>query len=270
MGNQPSSASKPLTPTSGASTPGPDRADKPDFQKESPRVSRKDTRNIIPTTQRSAAPPEASLANAQGSTIASRPKSLPSTAVSSISGSPHSMVSTTPIYRHFDLNVSKVAEQSKLAEPRPIMQTPPPSNPVPIESGSQKTGQSHAHFNSDMPTSTDANVLSAGSITDTYLAHPPRLPLPIEEELHTPGSPILGPDDNLADIGEVGDDSILTRKSSGISAGTVDDDDDADELRVDKNRPVVPTRLEWTRGGDKVYVTGSIFQWNKKSRLLPV
>lgn len=111
-----------------------------------------------------------------------------------------------------------------------------------------------------------------GSVQDmSYLTRPPRLPLPIEEEEHTPGSPIIAP----ADIGEPVDsvDNLdaegLPRRSSALSTTTVDEED-AEELRVDKTRPTVPTRLEWLRGGEKVYVTGTIFQWNRKQRLHPV
>lgn len=98
------------------------------------------------------------------------------------------------------------------------------------------------------------------------------MPLPIEEEVHTPGSPITAP----ADVGEPvealdlsGPDGDIARKSSNLSTTTVDEDD-AEELRVDKTRPTVPTRLEWLRGGERVYVTGTIFQWNRKQRLHPV
>lgn len=101
------------------------------------------------------------------------------------------------------------------------------------------------------------------------MTRPPRLPLPIEEEVHTPGSPILGPDESLTDI-ELGESSDgLTRKSSAVSATTVDEDE-GEELRVDKTRPVVPTKIEWKLGGERVYVTGTIFQWNRKQRLHPV
>merc|ERR1712000_228930 len=92
-------------------------------------------------------------------------------------------------------------------------------------------------------------------------------------ELHTPGSPILSADlgEGLPEPGELGESSadVLTRKSSGLSASTAEDED-FEELRVDKTRPVVATKLEWKRGGDKIYVTGSIFQWNRKHRLQPV
>jgi hypothetical protein len=48
------------------------------------------------------------------------------------------------------------------------------------------------------------------------------------------------------------------------------EEEDAEELLVDKTRPTVPTTLEWRHGGEKVYVTGTIFQWNRKTRLHPV
>jgi hypothetical protein len=103
----------------------------------------------------------------------------------------------------------------------------------------------------------------------SYLTRPPRLPLPIEEELHTPGSPLLAPADTGEPVDEVDLDAKLPRQSSALSTTTIDEED-AEELRVDKTRPTVPTKIEWLRGGEKVYVTGTIFQWNRKTRLHPV
>ena len=103
-----------------------------------------------------------------------------------------------------------------------------------------------------------------------HLTRPPRLPLPIEEEVHTPGSPMLAPTDNdipaLDDVEQLDGDTLLPRRASALSNTTVDEED-AEELRVDKSGTTVPTALEWQQGGDKVYVTGTIFQWNKKHRL---
>lgn len=105
-----------------------------------------------------------------------------------------------------------------------------------------------------------------------HLTRPPRLPLPIEEEVHTPGSPIIAPADvdiPTLDIEPL--DEVLPRRSSALSNTTIDEED-AEELRVDKTKATVPTTLEWLegKGGEKVYVTGTIFQWNKKHRLHPV
>ena len=105
-----------------------------------------------------------------------------------------------------------------------------------------------------------------------HLTRPPRLPLPIEEEVHTPGSPIIPPIDAnepipVLDVGEL-DDEALPRQQSAVSNTTVDEDEE--ELAVDQTKATVPTVLEWSEGGGKVYVTGTIFQWNKKHRLHPV
>lgn len=104
----------------------------------------------------------------------------------------------------------------------------------------------------------------------SYLTRPPRLPLPIEEEVHTPGSPIIAPTDIGVPLEDADTFTALTRRSSNLSNGSTLDEEDTEELRVDKTRPTVPTRLEWLRGGEKVYVTGTIFQWNRKTRLHPV
>jgi hypothetical protein len=99
--------------------------------------------------------------------------------------------------------------------------------------------------------------------------------LPIEEEVHTPGSPVIAPTDVGPSIEAIESSfereaesgtADLTRKSSGLSNAT--DDDDAEELRVDKSR-TVSTRVEWVQGGQKVYVTGTPFQWSRKQRLHP-
>ncbi|TVY81012.1 SNF1 protein kinase subunit beta-3 [Lachnellula suecica] len=109
-----------------------------------------------------------------------------------------------------------------------------------------------------------------------HLTRPPRLPLPIEEEVHTPGSPIIAPSDidaaaPVLDLENYDNSDTLPRRSSALSNTTIDEED-AEELRVDKTKATVPTPFEWKEGhgGEKVYVTGTIFQWNKKHRLHPV
>jgi hypothetical protein len=110
----------------------------------------------------------------------------------------------------------------------------------------------------------------------SYMTRPPRLPLPIEEEVHTPGSPIIPPTE--VGLGEPLENveglnnTRLIRPTSTLSdaSAALEEDDDAEELLVDKNRPTVPTLLEWRHGGEKIYVTGTIFQWNRKTRLHPV
>jgi len=106
----------------------------------------------------------------------------------------------------------------------------------------------------------------------SYLTRPPRRPLRSEEEVHTPGSRHTGPreatepPDGVEDLNN----AALAHPASNPSDTSALEEDDAEELLVDKTRPTVPTRLEWRHGGDKVYVTGTIFQWNRKTRLHPV
>ncbi|KAK5993219.1 5'-AMP-activated protein kinase subunit beta [Cladobotryum mycophilum] len=258
MGNNHSASNKSGRPAS--PSPASTSASASALGHDSPRHHRKDaSRNIIPihTAHRAVVPPEPSLAQAQGSTAGSlsNPKILPpTTAVSSLSASPHSNVSTTP---------------AKSSESRPVAAfLDEPSKPVdvPIEAASFRSHHSHQPHLTNVP---DSILMATNSLTDMYINRPPRLPLPIEEEVHTPGSPILGPDETLTDI-DLGESSDgLTRKSSALSTNTLEEDE-GEELRVDKTRPVVPTRLEWRGGGEKIYVTGTIFQWNRKHRLHPV
>ncbi|KAI9837566.1 MAG: hypothetical protein M1819_007217 [Sarea resinae] len=111
-------------------------------------------------------------------------------------------------------------------------------------------------------------------------SRPPRLPLPIEEEVHTPGSPILSTADlsgSKTDLSSALDrdavEGALPRKSSVLSNTTIDDDDiedgvDAHHYTVDgASRETIPTLVEWKQGGERVYVTGTFANWNRKFRL---
>lgn len=229
---------------------------------------RKDgSRNIIPVhVGRAAAASESSSLQAQGSIAASVPKtkSVPTTAVSSLSGSPHGSIVSSVANAAAAVAAAVVAGSPKPSEPRPILRDEPSKPvPVPIEGSLARP-----HI-SALPPYVEAQLFSNNSLTDMYMMRPPRLPLPIEEEVHTPGSPILGPDEGLSDL-ELGESSdALTRKSSVLSSGTAEDDE-GEELRVDKTRPVVATKIEWKGGGEKIWVTGTIFHWNRKHRLRPV
>lgn len=143
-----------------------------------------------------------------------------------------------------------------------------PSKPVdvPIPSSNIESTSSRSYSQSIEPSGPPAT-----QDMSYHLTRPPRLPLPIEEEVHTPGSPIIAPTDVDAPVLDVEalDNEPLPRRSSALSNTTIDEED-AEELHVDKTKPTVPTTFEWLQGGDKVYVTGTIFQWNKKHRLHPV
>ena len=106
-------------------------------------------------------------------------------------------------------------------------------------------------------------------IPHSNLNFPPRLPLPIEEELHTPGSPILTPAGIASELQDDDIEGALPRQMSALSSTTVDDDEYGDELQQfpDSLQRTVPTTVWWKKGGDKVYVTGTFTSWSRKYRM---
>lgn len=231
---------------------------------------------------RAAAPAQASLAQAHGSTDIKNSQALPITSLAaSPVGSTKSAFGAAPS-RPTD---PKQFVPAPVPGPGPSKDEPAaeaePTKPVdvpnPIAAGAAAgaipatapVGQNSPFSPFD---SSEVGIHSHGSLSNmSFVSRPPRMPLPIEEEVHTPGSPIIAPADigEPVDAAELEGDAGIGRKSSNLSNTTIDEDD-AEELRVDKTRPTVPTRLEWLRGGERVYVTGTIFQWNRKQRLHPV
>lgn len=112
------------------------------------------------------------------------------------------------------------------------------------------------------------------SLAPANYIRPPRLPLPIEEEVHTPGSPIITPQDventTVLEQGDV-EGGVIPRKASVLSSTTVDDDDIGDnEAFANESQwgeVRVPTRLEWNGAGDKIFVTGTFCNWERKVKL---
>lgn len=243
MGNQNSSNSKPHTgsPVGSHQTSSGNNGG-----------SARKTREGIQPPSRSAASAEASLAQAQGRTILPhRPRLSHST-----SHSVHNEQASSP--------TTMGSTQSKATEQRKKAHSDTPSKPlaVPVSTsaGSSPSRATYTH------------VEASGPTHQQHMGyHPPRLPLPIEEEVHTPGSPIISPTDVDAPILDVEslDGDGLTRKTSTLSNTTLDEDEE-EELPVDQTKATVPTEISWQRGGEKVYVTGTIFQWNRKHRLHPV
>ena len=109
-------------------------------------------------------------------------------------------------------------------------------------------------------------------IPHSNLNFPPRLPLPIEEEVHAPGSPIIPAAGVSSPLHEEEIDGPIPRQSSAISSTTLEDDALGDELQqypYETPRGTVPTRLQWPKdqGGEKVYVTGTFINWSRKFRM---
>ncbi|KAL7625483.1 galactose metabolism- protein [Parahypoxylon ruwenzoriense] len=252
MGNNPSSTSKPPTPTTAS-------------LHDSPRPSKKEPKNLVSIHNqhiRSPASPEASVVEATGTSIYNRSsQSRPLSILNSSSPSTSSNNSAVPPQR--------------VSEPRqkPTEFKDEHSKPVavPLSYSHSEHDSAYAHdsqYGGSLPSGPTSSSIQDMSY---HMARPPRLPLPIEEEIHTPGSPIVAPSDAgtavIEDIAPLDDSNSIPRRASGLSNAT--DEDDSEELRVDKTRPTIPTRIEWSRSGQKVYVTGTPFQWSKKQRLVP-
>ncbi|CAK7204154.1 galactose metabolism-related protein [Sporothrix eucalyptigena] len=302
MGNNASSPKTPGTPghegssTTGSANTGSSRPVQYHQQlqqqqlQQSQQQQQKGARNpAVVQSQRSAAPPEPSMAHAQGSTASSASRSIPSrpygttaaevaaAASASPSRAPAKQQRNTPPPPSKPVNVPQPSSSSAAGTGTAKIPIAPPANViVPSATGGVQVPAGAVDFEpplSPYADSMDVPVLTHNSMPDvSYLTRPPRLPLPIEEEVHTPGSPIIAPrkdGDPVDDIEALDNDGGLTHRSSTLSSATIEEED-MEELRVDKTRPTVPTRLEWLRGGEKVYVTGTIFQWNKKQRMHPV
>ncbi|KAI3400193.1 hypothetical protein diail_4078 [Diaporthe ilicicola] len=280
MGNNPST-SKQGTPTPSASGHGqshdsPRRAQSSKDRDHHQRGGNATRPPISVSKHRAAVPAQASLAQAHGSTDIKNSQALP---ITSLAASPAGSTKS-------GTTAAGAASSTRPLESRPVpvpaskdkpVPDAGPTRPVDVPNPTRDTAGATAPPEPTSPVSpfdaSESGIHTQGSISDmSFIARPPRMPLPIEEEVHTPGSPITAP----ADVGEPvdaldlsGGDGDIVRKSSNLSTTTVDEDD-AEELRVDKTRPTVPTRLEWLRGGERVYVTGTIFQWNRKQRLHPV
>ncbi|KAK4114926.1 carbohydrate-binding module family 48 protein [Canariomyces notabilis] len=261
MGNSPST-SKSANQSSGSNS-----------QTQHDRPVRRDNRHPIPVqTSRVAAPPEPSLTQAQGTSV-----QPPSTSNTTGSRTKPLQFRQAPSSAYSTASSSvNAASSSSSAKPVEVKQpaagsSHQPSKPVAVPNYQNSPSSPPRSLRSD--DTSEAAIMPHSSLQDmSYLTRPPRLPLPIEEEVHTPGSPIIAPADAgqpLEDI-EGLDSAKLSHPGSDLSNTSAPGEEDTEELLVDKTRPTVPTRLEWRHGGDKVYVTGTIFQWNRKTRLHPV
>ena len=106
-----------------------------------------------------------------------------------------------------------------------------------------------------------------------HLQRPPRMPLPIGDATATPGSPVMGPEDSHIG-GDLAHDRFVDEQTgtepTNVGSVPVDEDEGAEDLQpytpsgVGK---VIPTVIEWASHGDKVYVTGTFVNWEKKFRL---
>lgn len=142
-----------------------------------------------------------------------------------------------------------------------------PSNPVQVPS-SARSASRRDPYPSVAPSGPPLNTYYGAS---SHLQRPPRLPLPIGDATVTPGSPIIAPADTQIDFLSYDRSSgHAARDMPGLSSTTADEDDVVDELEpyaISGVGRAVPTTIEWTGPGEKVYVTGTFVNWEKKFRL---
>lgn len=151
-------------------------------------------------------------------------------------------------------------QDAKILDPEPRgIPTPDPSNPVQVPNPRMRR-----------------DTLPPGMAPQSYynasahLQRPPRMPLPIGDATATPGSPLLGPEDSHIGGDLTHDRFVDEQTGHEQSSVPVDEDEGAEDLAPYTPSGVgkaVPTTIEWASHGDKVYVTGTFVNWEKKFRL---
>jgi Glycogen recognition site of AMP-activated protein kinase len=146
------------------------------------------------------------------------------------------------------------------------------SSPMQVPVGGSHSAH-HQHHSRDPSAQYDQREAALPVGSDDYalksnLNFPPRLPLPIQEEVYTPGSPIITPDDLSQALREDEEDTILPTRTSLLSHTTADEEEDAAEYGSEANRGrTVPTVIRWRGDADRVYITGSFAAWARKFRM---
>lgn len=172
--------------------------------------------------------------------------------------------STPPHFPPATSTPEKTQQQQQPSPPEPISSPSPRTRPVDVPAIPREeapTSRTDDPVSSVDPTYASQQEYIAAS---PHFSRPPRLPLPIEEEHHQPGSPILS---SPIDHDEV-EGAIPRHNLSMLSSTTADDEDLGDEFKgPSSGRPTVPTLIEWEGPEERVYVTGTFAGWNRKYRL---
>lgn len=160
--------------------------------------------------------------------------------------------------------------------PRPQASVPVPraSGPVDVPVSRSKQDSAEERFEDHTSAYQDRRYTPVAQL------RPPRLPLPIAD-VPIPESPTLAPvDKGNADVPIFETDEPLAaietqlrRKSSMMSTTTESEEEVGEELQPyaveQSNAQTVPTVIEWNHGGQRVYVTGTFANWERKYRLHP-
>ncbi|KAI9797511.1 MAG: hypothetical protein M1833_005422 [Piccolia ochrophora] len=252
MGNNPS---RPRAP-SPSSTTSPASAASTTPTRREPR--RRESIQTLPSGKATAAPPSASLESATAHSTSQH--RLPSTHSRPRS---RTIESAQPTEQAGDVKMgNEQSQQQDSTEPVIIK----PSRPVNVPTASDGGVKQERS-----PIEPSAPPSDLHHIPPSQTQRPPRLPLPIGEEVLSPGSPIISPADVASALDHDSIAGVIPRRNSVLSSTTIDDDELGDEDHAytveGEVRKTIPTVIEWKQGGDKVYVTGTFAGWNKKYRL---
>lgn len=233
------------------------------------------TATLVPSSSSASTSTSTTHAHA---TVAHSPASSHSRARSITAGAPKLHKHESSSSQKSDISAMGNTE-SRHRPPSRSATLPPPST------NSEKVAPSPSSQPVDVPQSHDglnekevfepSGVPAANSpyepLTVTRYDRPPRLPLPIEEEEHKPGSPMGTPEDKSSPLYQNSLDGVIPRRTSVLSSTTVEDEElgDGDMFTADSGpaAPTVPTTVTWHGQGDKVYVTGTFVNWERKFKL---
>lgn len=218
------------------------------------KVARRSSLNTIAVPKATAADPSATKETAAGHSAGYQ-------------GSVQERLQSRNVPESSPKNIEKAPPQdARRVEPSPIKDIPirDHSNPVQVPVSRHVPGRD--------PVAPSAPPLNSYYSASAHLQHPPRLPLPIGDANTTPGSPAAGPEDSH--IQSLPADRLLDEQMdlSTLAAGhtTIEEEELLDELQpytISGAGKAVPVVIEWTAPAEKVYVTGTFVNWEKKFRL---
>ncbi|KAJ5822788.1 Immunoglobulin E-set [Penicillium robsamsonii] len=218
------------------------------------KVARRSSLNAISAPKATAADPSATKETAAGHSAGYQ-------------GSVQERLQSRNVPESSPKNIEKPPPQdARRVEPSPIKDIPirDTSNPVQVPIS--------RHAPERDPVAPSAPPLNSYYSASAHLQRPPRLPLPIGDANTTPGSPVAGPEDShiqsLPANGLLDEQMDPNTAASGHT--TIDEEELLDELQpftISGAGKAVPVVIEWTAPAQKVYVTGTFVNWEKKFRL---
>ncbi|TKX26010.1 SNF1 protein kinase-like protein [Elsinoe australis] len=272
MGNSPSTSQKQAPAGHSKSNDVPQRRE----------PKRRESVHALPTSKATPAPPSASLSTAVTVPTASSPTQARDIRPSH--SRQRSATIATPHLKPQD-QLEKVmgndTSKPKRATSRSSsLRTPPPPPPElqttsPAEKAAGTPVDDSEPVFDPSPLDPTAPPSEAYNLPIATYNRPPRLPLPIDEENLAPGSPILSPVDEKADQLPPVDgldneaDYGINRRTSVVSSNQDEEDDGEEFAAIDPNAPKTNYVIEWKspKPGERVYVTGTFVNWERKYRL---